>query len=238
MSVGQASRMVGTIATGGVYKKCPPSMEKGATCEEKRIMQDPHMMAPVLSGMEQVMLAGTGRGLAVSPGLPAGVRVYGKTGTADSIGIEEELPWGVEKGVYGKPHAWFVSISEPITNGPSCQPTGARRLVVAAVVPRSGMGAVFAGPAAAEIIGAAYKLGFYGDPKELEKAAQAQASGQTAPVPPGEGAPAVTEPGGAASPAPGRRPAGAAPASPAASPAARPASPAAPRPTPTPSPGD
>jgi cell division protein FtsI/penicillin-binding protein 2 len=173
MSVGQASRMVGAIATGGVYRKCPPSMEKGAVCAETRVLQDGHLMAPVLAGMEQVMLSGTARGLLTAPGIPPGIRLYGKTGTADSIGIEEEIPWGIEKGVYGKPHAWFVSIAEPITNGPSCQPTGARRIVVAAVVPRSGLGAVFAGPAGVEIVSAAYTLGYFGDPRELEKAAAA-----------------------------------------------------------------
>jgi cell division protein FtsI/penicillin-binding protein 2 len=141
------------------------------------------MMAPVLAGMEQVILSGTGRGLLTAPGVPPGIRLYGKTGTADSIGIEEEIPWGVEKGVYGKPHAWFISIAEPITNGPSCQPTGGKRIVVAAVVPRSGLGAVFAGPAGAEIVGAAYKLGYFGDPRELEKAAQAQPGVAAAPLP-------------------------------------------------------
>lgn len=198
MSVSQAARMVAAIGSGGVYRKCPPSMELSATCEQKQVLKDPHMMAPVLAGMEQVMLAGTGRGLAVSPGLPPGVRVYGKTGTADSIGIDEELPWGVEKGVYGKPHAWFVAIAEPITNGPSCQPSGPRRIAFAVVVPRSGMGAVFAGPAAAELIGAVYRLGYFGDPKALEKAAQQQAAaGQTPPVAVPEGNAPVTEPGGA-----------------------------------------
>jgi cell division protein FtsW (lipid II flippase) len=201
MSVSQASRMVAAIGSGGVYRRCPASMELGAKCEEKQILKDPHMMAPVLAGMEQVMLVGTGRGLKVSPGLPPGVRVYGKTGTADSIGIEEEKPWGVEVGTYGKPIAWFVAIAEPITNGPSCQPTGPKRLGVAVVVPRSGMGAVFAGPAAAEIIGAVYKLGYFGDPKKLEEAAKnpALAAGaQPIPgIPPGTGP--LPEPGGAES---------------------------------------
>jgi cell division protein FtsW (lipid II flippase) len=172
MSVSQAARLVAAIGSGGVYRRCPASMELGAPCEEKAILKDPHLMAPVLSGMEQVMLSGTGRGLTVSPGFPPGVRVYGKTGTADSIGIEEERPWGVEKGVYGKPIGWFVGVAEPITNGPSCQPQGQRRLGFAVVVPRSGLGAVYAGPAAAELIGAAYRLGYFGDPKVLAQAAQ------------------------------------------------------------------
>jgi cell division protein FtsI/penicillin-binding protein 2 len=119
-----------------------------------------------------VMTRGTGRGLYTSPGLPAGLRVYGKTGTADSIGIKEELPWGVELGTYGKPHSWFVALAEPASE-PECTPVVKRRLGLALVIPRGGLGALNAGPAAAEVIGAMYKLELFGKPAELEKAAQA-----------------------------------------------------------------
>jgi cell division protein FtsW (lipid II flippase) len=182
MSVSQASRLVATVGSGGVYRRCPPSLELGAPCEEKVVVKDPNAMVPVLAGMEQVMLTGTGRGLLA--GLPPGLRVYGKTGTADMIGNEEEKPWGVEKGVYGKPIAWFVAVVEPVTNGASCQPRGQKRLGFSVVVPRSGMGAVFAGPAASELIASAYKLGYFGDPKALEQAAQGVAPVQPAPQPP------------------------------------------------------
>jgi cell division protein FtsW (lipid II flippase) len=191
MSVSQAARMVGTIGGGGVYRRCPASLDKDEPCDEKKVIPDPQTLVPVLAGMEQVMLSGTGRGITASRTLPPGVRVYGKTGTADSIGIEEEKPWAVEKGVYGKPHAWFTAIVEPVTNGPSCQAQGGKRLTFAVVMPRSGMGAVFAGPAAAEIITAAWKLGYFGDPKALEQHA--------VPVPAAGAAPA---PAAGASPAP------------------------------------
>jgi cell division protein FtsI/penicillin-binding protein 2 len=172
MSVWQAARMAGAIGGGGVYRKCPPSMELGAQCEQKQLVQDPHQLVPVLGGMEQVMQTGTGRGLVTTPGVPPGLRVYGKTGTADSIGIEEEKPWGIEVGVYGKPHSWFVSLSEPLKAAPSpCAPTVARRLAVAVVIPRGGLGSLGAGPAALEVIHAAYKLGLYGPPQELQAAA-------------------------------------------------------------------
>jgi hypothetical protein len=177
-------------------------MELGATCDEKVVVKDPNALVPVLAGMEQVMLTGTGRGLMAAPGMPPGVRVYGKTGTADMIGNEEEKPWGVEKGVYGKPIAWFVAVAEPITNGASCQPRGHKRIAVSVVVPRSGMGAVFAGPAAAELIAAVYKLGYFGDPKMLEQAAQRVAQGLPALEP--AGAPPVTPPPVGAPPRPGQ----------------------------------
>jgi len=219
MSVSQASRMVTVIAGGGVYRRCPPSMELGATCDEKVVVKDPNTLVPVLAGMEQVILTGTGRGIVTSPGLPPGLRVYGKTGTADMIGNEEEKPWGVEKGVYGKPIAWFVAVAEPITNGASCQPRGQKRIGFAVVVPRSGMGAVYAAPAAAELIAAVYKLGYFGDPKMLEQAAQRVAQGLPAVAP------------AAAPPAPGAAPAATPAAPPASAPAAPTASPAAPPPS-------
>jgi len=181
MSVSQASRIAGTIGGGGVYRKCPPSMELGAPCEQKQLLQDAHLLSPVLAGMEQVMQIGTGRALVKTPGVPPALRVYGKTGTADSIGIEEERPWGIEVGVYGKPHSWFVSLSEPLKVAPTaCLPTVARRLAVAVVIPRGGLGSLGAGPAAIEVIQAAYTLGLYGPTQELEAAAPKP---QTSPAP-------------------------------------------------------
>jgi cell division protein FtsW (lipid II flippase) len=200
MSVSQAARLVAAIGGGGVYRRCPASMELGAQCEEKPLVKDPAQLTPVLAGMEQVMLTGTGRGLMTTPGFPPGVRVYAKTGTADAIGIEEEKPWGVAKGVYGKPIAWFVAVVEPVTNGPSCQPRGQKRIGFAVVVPRSGMGAVYAGPAAAELIAATYKLGYFGDPKVLEQAAPQAPAPPVAPVAPPSPPAATTA---APAPAPG-----------------------------------
>ncbi len=172
MNVSQAARLVALVGGGGVYRKCPPSLEKGAPCEEKPLVPEPHLVSPILSGMQAVMARGTGRSLYVTPGLPAGLRVYGKTGTADAIGIEEEKPWGVEVGVYGKPHSWFVALAEPAAQ-PECNPTSPKRLGLALVIPRGGLGALNAGPAAAEVINAMYKLELFGKPEELVKAATA-----------------------------------------------------------------
>jgi hypothetical protein len=192
MSASQAARLVALVGGGGVYRKCPPSMEKGATCEQKPLLPDAHLVSPILSGMQAVMTRGTGRSLAVKPGLPPGLRVYGKTGTADSIGIAEEKPWGVEVGVYGKPHSWFVALAEPAAQ-PECQPTTARRLGLALVIPRGGLGALNAGPAAGEVIQAMYKLELFGKPEELVKAAQA-AAGAAGAAPPSSAAGAPASP--------------------------------------------
>jgi len=228
MSVSQAARIGGTIGGGGVNRRCPPTMELGATCEQKQLLDDPSLMIPVLSGMEQVVLAGTARGIATNPGLPPGLRVYGKTGTADSIGIEEEKPWGVQVGVYDRPHSWFVAMGEP-NDIPACQPNVPKRLVVAVVIPRGGLGSLGAAPAAAEIINAAHKLGLFG-------AAPPPAAAPDAPASPSPG-PGQASPSPAPSAAPTRRPMPTPTTTPtAATPARTPAPAATPTPAPTPTP--
>jgi cell division protein FtsW (lipid II flippase) len=167
MSVWQAARMVGAIGGGGVYRKCPPSMERGAACEEKPLVPDPQLVCPILAGMQAVMTRGTADGLTARPGiLPPGLRVYGKTGTADAVGIVEERPWGVAVGDYGKPHSWFVALAEP-ANVPECSATAPKRLGLSLVIPRSGRSALYAAPAAAELIQAMHKLELFGKPAEL-----------------------------------------------------------------------
>jgi cell division protein FtsI/penicillin-binding protein 2 len=107
--------------------------------------------------MRTAMTTGTGAGL---PRVP-GVRVYGKTGTADSVVIEDEQPYGLEPGLVGAaPHSWFVALAEPEDAG-ACDPLGTGRLAVAVVLPRGGGGAV-AGAAAVEMIAAARELGYLG----------------------------------------------------------------------------
>src|SRR5438445_542245 len=97
LSVSQLARIGGTIAGGGVYRKCGQGMEKDAACEERRIVTDPALLVPVLSAMQQVELSGTARGLSV----PKGMRLYGKTGTADQIGTRDEIPYGVAYNEWG-----------------------------------------------------------------------------------------------------------------------------------------
>jgi cell division protein FtsI/penicillin-binding protein 2 len=228
MNVSQAARLVGLVGGGGVYRRCPPSLEKGVACDEKALLPEPARVSPILSGMRAVMTRGTGRGLYTSPGLPAGLRVYGKTGTADSIGIKEELPWHVELGVYGKPHSWFLALAEPAAE-PECTPVVKRRLGVALVIPRGGLGALNAGPAAAEVINAMYKLELFGKPAELEKAAQqALAAGPQGSAQPGAAASPTPTPAHTPAPTPSSAPTPAA--------TSTPSHPPAPAVTPTPTP--
>jgi peptidoglycan glycosyltransferase len=155
MNVMQAARMVAAIAAGGVYRKCPPTMELAATCETRSLIGDANALQPIVDGMRRVMTSGTGARL--SP--PAGVRVYGKTGTADVRGFAGEENWGIARAQTAAPHSWFVAFAEADTT-PAGAASAPGRLAIAVVVPRGGTGASAAGPLAMQILGAARELGF------------------------------------------------------------------------------
>jgi hypothetical protein len=181
LSVSQLARVGGTVASGGIYKKCGPGMQLGAPCDERHIVNDPNLMVPILSGMEQVVLAGTARGLKG----PAGVRIYGKTGTADAIGTKDEIVFGVPYNEWGPPNSWFLGVAEDEKAVPD-QAHTPHRIVAVVVVPRGGLGARVAGPAAMEILTAAQSLG-YMTPKAAPGQAGASGAPGTAPASPAPG---------------------------------------------------
>ncbi len=156
----QAARLVAAIAAGGRYRRCPATLELAASCNEARVVSDPSALIPIISGMRRVMTAGTGARLSE----PAGVRVYGKTGTADVRGFRGEEPFGIKPAQNASPHSWFVAFAEP-----SAVPEGSvdapGRLAVAVVVPRGGTGAAAAGPIAMQILAAAKQIGYLSQPK-------------------------------------------------------------------------
>ncbi|HEY3355218.1 MAG TPA: FtsW/RodA/SpoVE family cell cycle protein, partial [Polyangia bacterium] len=155
MSVVQAARLVAALGAGGRYRRCPATLAIGAPCPEQPLVADPAAVGPILAGMRRVMTAGTGRGLHA----PAGVRVYGKTGTADVRGFAGEAPFGITPAQPAAPHSWFVALAEPEAV-PPCQLRAPGRLAVAVVVPRGGSGASAAGPLAMEILAALRGLGY------------------------------------------------------------------------------
>jgi cell division protein FtsI/penicillin-binding protein 2 len=155
MSVVQAARLVAAIAGGGHYRRCPPTMELAAACGDVALVDDPATLAPIVLGMRRVMTAGTGAGL--HP--PAGVRVYGKTGTAEVRGFAGEAPFGILPAQVAAPHAWFVAFAEP-ASAPEAAAATPGRLAVAVVVPRGGTGAAAAGPIAMQVLAAARELGY------------------------------------------------------------------------------
>ncbi len=157
LSVAQAARLVTLIGGGGVYRKCDSSMELDAPCSQTPLVQDTEGLTLVLSGMRKVMHSGTGHRLKKIQG----VRVYGKTGTGDAVGLQEEEPYGITPGSRREqPHSWFVAIAEPASADP-CASLVHGRLALAVVVPRGGTGAGAAGTAALEIIAAAHELGYF-----------------------------------------------------------------------------
>jgi cell division protein FtsI/penicillin-binding protein 2 len=155
MNTMQAARLVTAIANGGRYRRCPPTMELDATCSEVALVDDATAVAPIILGMRRVMTAGTGAGLRP----PSGVRVYGKTGTADVRGFVGEEPFGIRPAQLASPHSWFVAFAEPasVPEGAAVTPG---RLAVVVVVPRGGTGASAAGPIAMQILSAAIELGY------------------------------------------------------------------------------
>ena len=158
MSVAQAARLAALVAGGGVYRECPQSMEMGALCTAVDIVDDPDALQVVLAGMQGTIRRGTGSLLKKIDG----VRLYGKTGTADSIGLRDEEPYGMTYGETGyAPHSWFIAIAEPDT-AEACSARASGRLAIAVVVPRSHTGAVVAAPAAVKILDAAHHLGYLG----------------------------------------------------------------------------
>ncbi len=153
MSVMQAARMTAAIAGGGHYITCP--LELDAKCTTVSLIDKPDALRPLIAGMRRVVTAGTGARLTS----PAGVRVYGKTGTADVRGFTGEQPWGIAPKQVAAPHSWFVAFAEPASAAEG-EPIVAGRLAIAVVVPRGGTGASAAGPLAMQILDAAHALGY------------------------------------------------------------------------------
>jgi cell division protein FtsI/penicillin-binding protein 2 len=175
MNVMQAARLVAAIGGGGRYRRCPPTMELAAACPEVALLEDPAPLAPILAGMRQVMTRGTGRSLVA----PAGVRVYGKTGTADARGFPGEEPFEIVPGQRAAPHSWFVALAEPESN-PACAPQAGGRIAVAVAVPRAGAGAAVAGPIAMEIIAVLRESGYLDGPTAGTKRRGGERSGSGA----------------------------------------------------------
>ncbi len=233
VSVSQLARVGGTVASGGIYRKCGPGMElEGAPCEERKILAQPGLAVPILSGMEQVVQAGTARGLEKPPG----IRIYGKTGTADAIGTKDEIVFGVPYNEWGPPNSWFLGIAEDEHAQPD-QAIFPHRIVTAVVVPRGGLGARVSGPAAMEVLAAVHSLGYI-TPKAAAQpgapAAPGAPTGSPGPGAPGGKAPITVVSPVLATPTPiVPPPVAASPGAPApgASPAARPSSAASPAPT-------
>jgi cell division protein FtsW (lipid II flippase) len=151
-NVMQAARLVAALASGGTYRRCPPTMELDALCPAMTVVHDRSAIAPILEGMRRVVTSGTGARLSE----PEGLRVYGKTGTADVRGFVGEEPFGIRPRQVAAPHSWFVAFAE---RSDARGDTG--RMAVAVVVPRGGTGASAAGPLAMQILTVVRDAGYF-----------------------------------------------------------------------------
>jgi cell division protein FtsI/penicillin-binding protein 2 len=155
MNTMQAARLVAALPAGGRYTRSPPSMERDAKCTTTDLVDDSPSLTAIIAGMRRVMTSGTAYRLDE----PTGVRVYGKTGTADVRGFVGEEPFGISPAQVAAPHSWFVAFAESTTI-PEGAPVAKGRLAIAVVVPRGGTGATSAGPLAMQILAAARDLGY------------------------------------------------------------------------------
>jgi cell division protein FtsI/penicillin-binding protein 2 len=126
----------------------------------------------------------------------AGVRIYGKTGTAQAPGNLDEAPWGIVKELGRRKkdridydprdgvqhHSWFVAIVEPDGASEPCQTatTGSGRYVVAAAVPHGGLGSRAAAPLALEVIRSLRAHGYLGEAAQVAGATETRATTRAA----------------------------------------------------------
>ncbi len=152
----EVARMVAVVGGGGLYRKCPPSMQLGEACQQRQLVSDASLLEPVLSGMRRVAETGTARRFARIEG----VRIYAKTGTATDIGRRDEEPYGIVRGTPQKEHSWLVALAES-DRFSSCNSSTPGRLAFAAVVPRGGAGSGAALEVVQRLVTTAADLGYF-----------------------------------------------------------------------------
>ncbi len=150
-TVTEAAQFTAALANGGDYRTC--ELRSDRPCADVKLVDDPSSLVPILSGMRAVMDSGTGAHLRHLKG----VRIYGKTGTADAPGNVDEAPYGVKAKSDGQPHSWFVAIAES-ADATDCSATTTGRYAIATVAPHAGFGASVAGPLAIDIAEALQQL--------------------------------------------------------------------------------
>jgi penicillin-binding protein 2 len=136
----QLARMIGGIASGGVFKQ-PHMLKDAQSVAEERFAISDHTVEKVTDAMYGVVNeGGTGNSLKL-----AGVELSGKSGTAQVIGYATRERLGKQKKF--EDNAWFVGYA------PKRNP----EIVVAVLVQESGQhGGTASGPVARDIIKAYY----------------------------------------------------------------------------------
>ena len=137
----QLARLIGGIASGGVFKQ-PHMLKDAPNVREERFPLSEHTVERITDGMYGVINepGGTGGQLKL-----AGIELSGKSGTAQVIGYDTRAKFGKQKKF--EDNAWFVGYA------PKRDP----EVVVAVLVQESGQhGGEAAGPVVRDIVKAYY----------------------------------------------------------------------------------
>ena len=163
----QAANAYAAMARGGVWM--PPRLILQGAGPEQRPSRDLELgdsaIARALEGLRRAVAEsyGTGHHIEVSPGVQEptvavpGVRVWGKTGTAQSgaLKIDIDEDGQIDSTVTDADHAWFVGLA-------GAERDGRPRYAIAVLVEHGGGGGRTAGPVAAAVIRALVEEGYLG----------------------------------------------------------------------------
>ena len=166
----QAANAYAAMARGGVWM--PPRLILSGAGPEQRPSRDLELsdsaISRALEGLRRAVAEsyGTGHHIEVAPGVQEptvsvpGVRVWGKTGTAQSgpLRVDIDEDGQVDSTITDADHAWFVGLAGPERDG---QP----RYAIAVLVEHGGGGGRTAGPVAAAVIRALAEEGYLGAPR-------------------------------------------------------------------------
>ena len=163
----QAANAYAAMARGGVWM--PPRLILQGAGPEQRPSRDLELsdsaIARALEGLRRSVAEsyGTGHHIEVSPGVQEptvavpGVRVWGKTGTAQSgaLRVDIDEDGQIDSTITDADHAWFVGLA-------GAERDGRPRYAVAVLVEHGGGGGRTAGPVAAAVIRALVEEGYLG----------------------------------------------------------------------------
>jgi penicillin-binding protein 2 len=166
----QAANAYAAMARGGVWM--PPRLIVDGAGPEQRPSRDLELsdtaISRALEGLRAAVAEsyGTGNHIEVAPGVQEptvsvpGVRVWGKTGTAQSGAIKVDIDEDgqVDATITDADHAWFVGLAGP-------ERDGRPRYAIAVLVEHGGGGGRTAGPVAAAVIRALVDEGYLGAPR-------------------------------------------------------------------------
>lgn len=178
----QAANAYAAMARGGVWM--PPRLILQGAGPEQRPSRDLELsdsaIARALEGLRRSVAEsyGTGHHIEVSPGVQEptvavpGVRVWGKTGTAQSgaLKIDVDEDGQIDSTVTDADHAWFVGLAGP-------ERDSRPRYAVAVLVEHGGGGGRTAGPVAAAVIRALVAEGYLGASRARPVGERAAAGG-------------------------------------------------------------